>query len=249
MTSPVKERPILFSGAMVRALLNGSKTQTRRVVMLPHNNPLGQWEPTVIGGEHGGRTKDGHTVPLQGAIWHTRTGDSLICPHGQPGDGLYVRETAKCGYRSEQPPSNKGRIGVDFRAGGGLDREYTCDRRDDYPWFPSKSHNADGAIHWAPAIHMPRWASRITLEITGVRVDRLQNISYDDALAEGMSDYAASLPNDAHPSGETPEQCALRLEWPQRQYRGLWDELNAARGYGWDINPWVWVVEFKRIKP
>jgi hypothetical protein len=93
---------------------------------------------------------------------------------------------------------------------------------------------------------MPRWASRITLEVTGVRVERLQDISYEDALAEGASDDAASLTTEPHPSGETPEQAARRLRWPQHQYRLLWDSLNAARGYGWDVNPWVWVIEFRR---
>lgn len=89
----MKEKPILFSGPMVRALLDGRKTQTRRAVKLPHNNPLGEWEPIVIGGPDGGRTAAGETLPLQGGIWHTRTGDSLMSPYGQPGDRLWVRET------------------------------------------------------------------------------------------------------------------------------------------------------------
>jgi hypothetical protein len=170
-----------------------------------------------------------------------------MCPHGSPGDRLYVRETAKCGFRSEQPPKNAGCIGVDYKAGGGITRNYTIDRRDDYPWFPSKSHNADGLIRWAPAIHMPRWASRITLEVNCVRVERLQDISYEDALAEGVSDFAATFPDDEKSAiGETPEQTARRLQWPQRQYHLLWDSLNAARGFGWDANPWVWVISFRR---
>jgi hypothetical protein len=97
---------------------------------------------------------------------------------------------------------------------------------------------------WKPSIHMPRWASRITLEVTGVRVEQLQGISYEDAISEGIHDHAATCPDDR--SDETPEQTARRLRWPQRQYESLWDSLNAARGYGWDTNPWVWVIEFKR---
>jgi hypothetical protein len=234
-----KERPILFSGPMVRALLDGSKTQTRRVVKLPHNNPLGQWGPTTIGGPNGGRTKDGLTIPEQGAIWHTRTGDSLMCPHGQPGDRLWVRETAKCGYRSEQPPANTGRIGVDFKAGGGTDRKYTLDRRDDYPWFPSKSHNADGSIRWTPGIHMPRWASRITLEVTGVRVERLQDISETDAIAEGIGKTPAGFWSTYGRSGVDGTYS------PRSSFHCLWDSINGAES--WDANPWVWVVEFKHI--
>lgn len=229
----MKERPILFSGAMVCALLDGRKTQTRRIVKLPHNNPLGQWEPITFGGENGGRTASGETVPLQGGIWHTRTGDCLMSPHGQPGDRLWVRETAKCGFRSEQPPQNKGCIGVDYQAGGGLMRDYAIDRQEDFPWFPSRSHNVDGTTRWAPAIHMPRWASRITLEVTGVRVERLQEISTEDCIAEGMS------------STLREHDACVNL---RDDYRQLWDSLNAERGYGWDINPWVWAVEFKRIE-
>lgn len=84
----MKERPIIFSAPMVRALLSGEKTQTRRVVKLPHSNPLGQWETLLWGGQDGGRTKDGDTMPAQMAIGHSRTGDILLCPYGQPGDRL-----------------------------------------------------------------------------------------------------------------------------------------------------------------
>jgi hypothetical protein len=141
----MRERPILFSGSMVRALLDGRKTQTRRVVKLPHNNPLGTWEPTTFGGPNGGRTADGETVPLQVTIWHTRTGDSLLCPYGQPGDRLWVRETWA------QPTT--------------LDPGPTVYRADYPASVPSGFENvpSDDAIKWRPSIHMPRAASRITL--------------------------------------------------------------------------------------
>lgn len=110
-------------------------------------------------------------------------------------------------------------------------------------------HDDDPAekIKWRSSRFMPRWASRITLEIVSVRVERVQDISYEDALAEGVNDYAAAITEGLNAIGETPEQTARRLEWPQRQYRLQWDELNAARGHGWDVNPFVWRIEFRRI--
>lgn len=100
-----KERPILFSRKMVRALLAGRKTQTRCAVKLPHNNPLGEWQATTIGGPNGGRTKDGQTILEQGAIWHTRTGDTLVCPHGEPGDRLWYAKRREA--RSLIQPNGK----------------------------------------------------------------------------------------------------------------------------------------------
>jgi hypothetical protein len=237
----MKERPILFSSPMVRALLDGSKTQTRRVVKLPHNNRLGVWEPTTVGGPNGGRTASGETVPLQGAIWHTRTGDSLVCPHGQPGDRLWVRETHevnRIGY--EEGPNAPARhyAGVKYRADDGR-AEFTISQSL-YRDLDSKE-----SCGWRPSIHMPRWASRITLEVTGVRMERVQDISHDDALAEGVQDFASTLDDQPHPSGESPEQASKRLQWPQRQFRTLWESINGAES--WDINPWVWVVEFRRL--
>ncbi|KVR93972.1 hypothetical protein [Burkholderia vietnamiensis] len=231
----MKERPILFSGPMVRAILEGRKTQTRRVVKLPHMNPLGEWEPTTIGGESGGRTASGETVPLQGAIWHTRTADCLICPHGQPGDRMWVRETHEAR-----------RIGTETFEGGRPTRHYasiayrTDDGRAevDIDLNTFQELDAKESRGWTPSIHMPRWASRITLEITGVRAERLQSISESDARAEGVTI------EEHHMRG----YCAGAYRPPSiRAFHDLWDSLNAARGHGWDANPWVWVVEFKRL--
>jgi hypothetical protein len=235
----MKERPILFSGPMVRALLDGSKTQTRRIVK---NQPpadvasirVSHYHPTVIdrrGGEQPGAEIFG--AYSDDGEWGSK------CPFGERGDHLWVRETAKCGYRSEQPPANTGRIGVDFKAGGGTDRKYTLDRRDDYPWFPSKSHNADGSIRWTPGIHMPRWASRISLEVTGVRVERLQGISESDAIAEGLVKTPAGFWSTYGRSGVDGTYS------PVSSYHYLWESINGDGS--WDANPWVWVVEFKRV--
>jgi hypothetical protein len=196
----MKERPILFQGAMVRAILAGSKTQTRRIVDLAR---MPRW-PEL----------------------HPEMGDILpLCPYGQPGDRLWVRENARCDYRGETPPEKRGTIGVSYQAGGGRMQPYTLDRRDDYPWFPRLSHNIDGSMRWAPGIHMPRWASRILLEVTGVRVERLQAISTRDCWAEGIP--ASPDVNPIH------------------EYEELWESINGAGS--WAANPWVWVVEFRRV--
>ncbi|RQQ19691.1 hypothetical protein DF107_17965 [Burkholderia stagnalis] len=212
------KRPILFSAAMVRAILQGRKTQTRRIVKLPHMNSLGEWEPTTIGGENGGRTATGETVPLQGGIWHTRTGDCLLSPHGQPGDRLWVRETHLNWWKLDEANPEGPRVFSHVAA-------YAADG---YELQPGEK--------WIPSIHMLRAASRITLEITSVRAERLQSISWDDAIAEGIPD-----PRRAARRVDPVEGCVA-------QFRALWDGLNAARGHGWDANPWVWRIEFRRIK-
>lgn len=204
----ITERPILMSAPMVRALQAGTKTQTRRIVKLPHMNPLGKWEPSTFGGPNGGRTREGLTVPLQACIWHTRTGDSIACPHGQPGDRLWVRETWHT-----------------------VDGEHAFYRAD-YQHDPigDRQHG----VTWRPSIHMPRWASRITLEITEVRVQRLQEISADDAYNEGTAEWAAETVRNGN-------------KWPNivRAYHGLWESINGPGS--WDANPWVWAISFRRI--
>ena len=206
----MKERPILFSGPMVRALLDGSKTQTRRVLKVPHENPLGKWEVLPWGGPNGGRTRDGKTVPFQNVIGHTRTGEIIACPYGEPGDRLWVREAHAVDGKK-----------VFFRAA---------------------HEESEGAgprvdIRWRPSIHMPRWASRITLEITSVRVERLQDISDADCVAEGCGALPSAIgcPMTSAP-GETI---------PRAMFRALWESIN---GHGsWAANPWVWRVEFRRL--
>lgn len=224
----MREKPILFSAPMVRAILAGDKTQTRRIVKLPHNNPLGKWEPTTFGGPNGGRTRKGKTIPLHTAIWHTRTGDS-IGAQWVVSDRLWVREAWYCDdYRVQSGPyikpddmnvaeaQNDGTL--IYRASSG-DRPYEAEQP-----------------VWRPSIHMPRWASRITLEVAGVRVERLQDISYEDALAEGVPDHRSMIESECA-EGETADQLARRLRWPQREYQNLWNAINGPGS--WDLNPWV----------
>lgn len=229
----MKERPILFSGAMVRAILDGRKTQTRRVLKLPHQNPLGAWEPTTIGGPHGGRTASGETIPLQGGIWHTRTGGCLMHPKGQPGDRLYVRE-------SLAPTRNE--------AGTVIDWHYAADgaKVSRMPGLKSEFGDAMAFAHLArmsvPSIHMPRWASRILLEIVSVRVERLNDCSVRDAIAEGLwRDDEVPFNGPWFASTDSHRGFAD----PREAYESLWDSINGAGA--WAANPWVWVVEFRRI--
>jgi hypothetical protein len=213
LAAPPRERPILFSGEMVCALLDGSKTQTRRVVKLPHSNPLGRWEPVTLGGEKGGRMRDGRTLPEHRAIWHTRTGDAIACPYGFRGDRLWVREAH--------------RLTV-------CECEETC-RVSGNVWFEADASGYKNVSQnrLRPSIHMPRWASRITLEITDVRVERLQAITPNDALAEGCPEFFRE-------DGADPAE-------PRLWYRAAWNRINGARGFGWDANPYVWIIDFRRI--
>ncbi|TXH90322.1 MAG: hypothetical protein E6Q78_05105 [Rhodoferax sp.] len=177
----MKEHPILFSAPMVRAILAGTKTQTRRVV-----KPTPEWI-----GKSGVLSFNGR-VGLPHAI----------CPYGQPGDRLWVRE-AWNGYGP-------------FKDGM-------------HYYYRATDQNPD-STKWKPSIHMPRAASRITLEITGVRVERLQDISEADAKAEGYKEFPGSV-NQMDP-----------VTW----YQALWEQINGPGA--WDANPWVWVVKFKRLE-
>jgi hypothetical protein len=210
----MKERPILFSGAMVRALLDGSKTQTRRLMTLQPVLAEAQWA-------------------WRGYSWacdmkhpiDVYTGSALQpCPCGSVGDRLYVRETWA------QPTT--------------LDPGPTLYRADYPACVPASFENIPAAdeITWKPSIHMPQAMSRIALEVTGVRVERLQDISNRDSLAEGLMNVGGvGAKYGVH--GTT-----FWSDDPREAYRRLWDSLNAARGYGWDVNPWVWVVEFRKVE-
>lgn len=194
----MKEHPILFSSAMVCAILEGNKTQTRRV--LRDQNPID------LGASMHGAHLSRRAVHDRGRLVGHR--DAFVhCPYGVPGDRLWVRETF---MRETEDGTPTG--GLIYRA--------------------TNKPEPDGAtpLRWTPAIHMPRTACRLRLEVTTVRVERLQDITEDDAFAEGC--FAL---------GDC--ECTAR-----RQYQLLWDDLNAARGFGWQVNPWVWVITFKRTQ-
>lgn len=225
------ERPIIFSAPMVRAILDGRKTQTRRIIKLPHNNPLGVWEATTVGG-HGCYTKDGKPYPERAAIWHTRTG-TIIVPPFAVGDRFWVREAC----RAEELPT--GIDGVRYAADDAWRViENTPEASDDWVTLFHYRGRGRGRIgDTVPPIHMPRWASRITLEVTAVNVQRLQEISEEDAQSEGARPAFTRTSIPDYPVTSTPS------------YRWGFEELWASiHGPGsWEENSWVAAISFRSV--
>lgn len=243
----MKEYPILFNAAMVKALLSKGKTQTRRPV-IPRTPPTvipQSMDPWYISGELQ-RYDDGR--PLW-AGYHPKypTGYKwFACDYGQPGDRLWVRETwgrvepyPDASDSLEMPevdPSHNEKIlaywrkRICYRADNGVEPDPT----------PEDAEKGHCRGKWRPSIHMPRWASRITLEVTDVTVERLQDIDEADSDAEGVavSHYYCDEGTNVDP---TPvHRCN-----PIAAFQELWNETYTRRGLGWDVNPWVWAVSFK----
>ncbi|MEQ1828048.1 MAG: hypothetical protein ABL921_18955 [Pirellula sp.] len=220
----MKESPILFNAPMVRALLDGRKTQTRRVLkhgssttqplrIGPHPYSSGKylierWEETERSFTNFGRT------------------DCIKCPFGSVGDTLWVRETW-------YPCST-------FDPTDGIGALYRAD-----PW----RNGNEPSVKWKPSIHMPRWASRITLEITSVRVERVNDISEEDAIAEGCvrEKVTQAWVDDCEPGSKARELAEIlkggymTARWV---FENLWSSINGKGS--WELNPWVWVIEFRR---
>lgn len=195
----IVERPILFKGRLVRAILAGAKTQTRRVVK-PQPKIA---DPALYGAP---------IVERNGIAQESGFGTYFVpvrCPYGVPGDRLWVRETCSTSATGE----------VLYRADG---------ERDGHTWTPS--------------IHMPRWASRIDLEVTGVRVERLHDITEEDAKAEGAAHRIAPGGDLAGAFAGIAGEISYRAH-----FADTWREINGASS--WDANPWVWVVSFRRVRP
>lgn len=194
-----KTRPILFSSAMVRAILEDRKTQTRRVIKPQFS--------TVWGGGNSVRNGDKDYVSIHVNISMPDGSWKWIrCPYGKPGDRLWVKETWSA---SPLHVVTKERDGLIYKA----DNQLPYD-------------------HWRPSIFMPRWASRIELEIIKIHAERLQDITNTDALAEGV--------RESH--------FHQRVDWMDLdRYHALWESINKKNGHGWDTNPFVWVIEFKKI--
>lgn len=235
----MKERPIPFSGLMVRAILDGIKTQTRRPIKpqpVCWNYLQPMWGTSPDGFEFGER----YLWREVGPDYPDDEKDDRRCPYGVPGNRLWVKETFwvdrrepnECVIYAASPGRHK------YQSRGVVE---PCDARltEDY----LEKHK-----FWykRPSIFMPRWASRITLEITNVRVERVQEISESDCQAEGVEHNGLvgyyCEEDDSDEFGGTH-----RCNW-RAGYALLWDSINAGNGHTWDSNPWVWCVTFRRIK-
>jgi hypothetical protein len=220
-TTPTKERPILFSGPLVRAILAGTKTQTRRPVKPPL--AIGWGSPRW----HSTETKSGRQV----WGWWDRgappcNSEDRVCPCGAPGDRLWVRET----WASSEPGivayRADGAKGAWMGDGGGgriwAHHGWIQDVYRDGRAAPDGAYYGLGAVggKWRPSLHMPRWASRLTLEVTDVRVERLKEIALNDVRAEGLDSFSA--------------------------FAAKWEEIYGAGSF--DADPWVWVVSFRRVE-
>jgi hypothetical protein len=244
----MRERPIIFSSEMVKALLAGRKTQIRRVVSIrntdyyedksinynneitgifPHKNQGLYWtfclSWSVVGIEH----SDATNIP---------------CPYGQPGDRLWVRETLIRHKEAKDMPDT-----ITYLS----DLTPVIGQSAPRPPYLHRAVWEWGERRKLPSIFMPRWASRLDLEIVNVRPERLQDISEENAKAEGIKGHTEhgggshSNPITIYPA--FPEKDGGFLS-PRDAYEALWDSINAKRGYPWSDNPWVWVVEFEVLR-
>jgi len=202
----MKERKIAFNGAMVRAILAGQKTQTRRVMKNP---PTPSTHFPWLGVKS---LRGTHSFVYPNALPEILA----ECPYGQPGDRLWVREAWRLPSIFSAPSC--------------------CTYAHDLTLHAADGRN-NPATTWQNIMLMPRWASRILLEITDVRIERLQSISEADALAEGVKHCEAELDTGGY--------------WyaPEELYSMLWTKIYGWGERGWNANPWVWVVEFKRVEP
>jgi hypothetical protein len=195
------EKPILFSAEMVKAILEGRKTQTRRVIK--PQPPHWTWNRYSF---------DERCINI--ASDDDKDGYYVICSYGRPGNRLWVRETW---------------------AHDDLDcKDVSCGNRDHIWWRANETKivadSFAGHARWRPSIFMPRWASRITLEIVSIRVERVWEISNNDVKAEGISIRHGSVSSYYD------------------NFMLLWDQINKKRGFGWNVNPWVWVIAFKKCR-
>jgi hypothetical protein len=200
----MKERPIIFNSEMVKAILEGSKTQTRRPMEIQPGK--GEYYQDMDNGCYAYISTGG------------MSGD-YVCPFGKVGDRLWVRETAYIAPKH-----------FDYGEGNCLDNE-NCERIVGYcasMSLESERCAKDYGIKKTPSIHMPRWASRITLEITVIRVERVQDITWQDCVKEGFL-------------GDMP------MIDSKHWFEKLWNSIYSKK-YPWESNPWVWIIEFKKIE-
>ncbi|WP_430233915.1 hypothetical protein [Nitrosomonas communis] len=222
----IKERPILFSAPMVRAILDGRKTQTRRIVH-PRFTDYIKWlhdedSPVRITYDQW-TNEEGKQMRSEWMLYTSEYPEEGVIPirqlFGAPGDRLWVRENSII-----TPKHWNDGLGCNCKDKEGLPRIVQYLATD-----PDREVVKDYKLKVTPSIHMPRWASRINLEIINISVERLQDISEEDAIAEGCV-------NSINLRGG---------RFANENYAWLWDEINGKGS--WDLNPWVWKIEFKRV--
>ncbi|HHZ8175778.1 TPA: hypothetical protein ACWMDY_000574 [Klebsiella pneumoniae] len=216
------ERGMIFNGEMVRAILDGRKTQTRRPI---------KWKQTRF--TEIGEREDGSYWPWSEDaehacdFWHP-------CPFGAVGDRIWVRETWSSDFANYYPNDR-----VWYAADN--NRQLDIDMVDGVRGIYSPESDVHVPFRWQPSIHMPRWASRILLEITNVRVERLNAISEEDARAEGIIDGGCLNCGEPEPCG-----CANPEPDATDAFAYLWQSIYGQES--WNANPWVWVISFKRVE-
>lgn len=234
-----RERPILFSAPMVRAIIDGRKTMTRRIV-LSHGH---RGQPLI--GDHADQIKywrRGEQDPRRWVACDGLTIGHIYCPYGEPGDRLWVRETWAVGACADSLSPRELHPGTWLHDNGGL-------------WYPANNtaptHPISPRGKTRVSIHMPGWASRILLEVTSVRVERLQDISEEDAKAEGVTAGRIPACGD-HPEligyvlGHDDGKCLLYPNAREAFAKG-WDAINGERA-PWASNPFCWVISFRRVE-
>ena len=224
----MKERPIIFSAEIVKAILDGKKTMTRRVIKSNHD--LSRYTHVDFDVDGDNKWELARINDLK------RTYTKIGNPYGNVGDRLWVRETWIQGYDDpliESEGDDENAVSIIYKADGKEEyRSCSAETVENWGDFSADSE----MVGFKSPIHMPRWASRLLLEITDIKVERLQDISCEDAVKEGFS--------DKKPSGMQPAM----MPNPKADFRNYWDSLNAKKGYPWSSNPWVWVIEFKKVQ-
>ncbi|WP_059265020.1 hypothetical protein [Acinetobacter baumannii] len=223
----MNERPILFNTEMVRAILEGRKTQTRRLVKEKLISEQAEFES-------GNRPNVIHSEPsLKYYIDNS-------CPFGQVGDHLWVRETFSYALNEDDHICDK-------------DGNSVWDVKDAHIYFAASEINVEGK--WMPSIHMPRWASRFSLEITNIRVERLNELSEADAIEEGVEPIIVQdnvkvgngwAKENRHMWKGYKNKARAYQDTAKDSFNSLWESINGDGS--WDLNPWVWVIEFRVIQ-
>lgn len=236
------DRPIIFKAPMIRAILDGQKTQTRRI-MKP--------QPYQSGIECKATNMGAGTWRL-GALAHAGIGDDWKCPYGVPGEQLWVRETHcfETNFNLDvdyDPPFNDGRPIKRDSAPEWGEWWTQCHYRATDPTPDLAYDDVEGPhCRWRSSTTMPKWAARIWLEITSVRVERVQDISKHDCFSEGVTEEKL-LGRQVYPCPKGPHAMGdhALAPCPERAFAAIWDDINGSGA--WDRNDWVWVIEFRRV--